>query len=585
MSFPEAQHHRMQVEVTFADVPQGTLEVMMSRTSPGRYAIHEFARNVYDVQIDDGTGAPLMVERPNPSQWNVPAHRGTVRVRYKVFGDALNGTHLAIDTTHAHLNIPPSLMWARGLEGRAVRVTFDAPAQWRAATQLHPTTDPRTFTAANLHYLVDSPIELSAFTLRSFTADREFRVALHHDGSDADADRFTASLQRIVREERAVFGELPPFEAPYTFISDFLPWAGSDGMEHRNSTILTDAVRLRIPDEHLGALSTAAHEFFHSWNVERIRPRSLEPFRLDAPNPSGELWFAEGFTSYYGPLVLQRTGLYVIDEYASRLGHVLDLVTRSPARKYRSAEDVSLLAQFVDAAVWTDPTNLDNNFLSYYDWGAAIGLGLDLSLRTRTDHKVTLDDYMRRMWQEFGRPEPAAEGTVARPYTTQDLRRVLADVSGDRAFADDFFDRFVHGRELVDYTPLLSRAGLVLRKRNPGRPWVGDLSLDFSDGTPRVAAPTTEDTPLYAAGLDREDELLTFDGVTITGPSRLDEAIQRRRPGDTVRVSIRRRGVAQELTLTVADDPRLQLVPVERTGRQLTAAERAFRSSWLASKQ
>ena len=299
----------MQVEVTFPDVPPGTLEVMMSRTSPGRYAIHEFARNVYDVQIDDGAGGPLGVERPNPSQWNVAAHRGTVRVRYKVFGDLLNGTHLAIDATHAHLNIPPSLMWARGLEARAARVTFDAPAQWKVATQLHPTPDPRTFTAGNLQYLVDSPVELSAFTLRTFNVDREFRVALHHDGSDADADRFAAALQKIVREARAVFGELPAFEAPYTFISDFLPWADSDGMEHRNSTILTEPARLRMPDEQLGALSTAAHEFFHSWNVERIRPRSLEPFKLDAPNPSGELWFAEGFTSYYGPLIMQRAGL------------------------------------------------------------------------------------------------------------------------------------------------------------------------------------------------------------------------------------------------------------------------------------
>jgi predicted metalloprotease with PDZ domain len=585
VSFPEAQHHRMQVEVTFPDVPPGTLEVMMSRTSPGRYAIHEFARNVHDVQVDDGAGARLGVERPNPSQWNVPAHRGTVRVRYKVFGDLLNGTHLAIDTTHAHLNIPPSLMWARGLEGRPARVTFDAPAQWKVATQLHPTADPRTFTAANLHYLVDSPIELSAFTLRTFTVDREFRVALHHDGSDADADRFTAALLRIVREARAVFGELPPFEVPYTFIADFLPWADSDGMEHRNSTILTDPARLRIPDEQLGALSTAAHEFFHSWNVERIRPRSLEPFKLDAPNPSGELWFAEGFTSYYGPLVLQRTGLYAIDEFAGRLGHMLDLVIRSPARKYRSAEEVSQFAQFVDAAVWADPTNTANSFVSYYDWGAMIGLGLDLSLRVRTDHKVTLDDYMRRMWQEFGRPAPPAEGMVARPYTMQDLRRVLADVSGDRAFADDFFDRFIQGREVADYAALLARAGLLLRKRSPGRPWIGDVSLDFSDGTPRIAAPTDEDTPLYTAGLDRDDELLAFDGIAVTGASRMEEAVERRRPGDNVRISIRRRGVAQELTLTIAEDPRLQLVPVERTGRQLTAAERAFRNAWLASKQ
>ena len=575
----------MQVEVTFTEVPPGTLEVMMSRTSPGRYAIHEFARNVYDVQIDDGAGVALGVERPNPSQWNVPAHRGTVRVRYKAFGDLLNGTHLAIDTTHAHLNIPASLMWARGLEGRPARVTFDAPAQWKVATQLHPTSDPRTFAAANLHYLVDSPTELSAFTLRTFTVDREFRVALHHEGSEADADRFAADLRSIVRESRGVFGELPPFEAPYTFIADYLPYAFGDGMEHRNSTILTEPARLRIPDERLAALSTAAHEFFHSWNVERIRPQSLEPFKLDAPNPSGELWFAEGFTSYYGPLILQRAGMYAIDEYAGRMGHALDLVTRSPARKYRSAEEVSRLAQFVDSAVWTDPTNVDNTFVSYYDWGAVIGLGLDLSLRARTNHTVTLDDYMRRMWQEFGRPAPPDEGMVARPYTVGDLRRVLAEVSGDRAFADEFFDRFIQGREVVDYAPLLARAGLILRKRNAGRPWIGDVSFDFTGGTPRIAAPTVEDTPLYNAGLDHGDELLAFDGVTVTGPSRLDEAVQRRRPGDIVRMSIRRRGIAQELTLTVAEDQRLQLVPVERTGRQPSPAERDFRQRWLGSKR
>ncbi len=585
LSFPEAQHHRMQVEATFPDVPAGALEVMMSRTSPGRYAIHEFARNVYDLRIDDGAGAPLVFERPNPSQWTVTAHNGTVRVTYKVFGDLVNGTHLAIDAKHAHVNIPAALVWARGLEGRAVQVTFDAPSAWKVATQLLPTPDARTFTAGNLDYLIDSPVELSAFTHRAFVVDREFRVALHHDGSDADADRFASALERIVREQRAVFGELPPFEAPYTFIADFLPWAASDGMEHRNSTVLTDPARLRVPDEQLGVLSNAAHELFHSWNVERIRPRSLEPFKLDGPNPSGELWFAEGFTSYYGALTMQRAGLSAIEEFAGRLGRMLDLVIRSPARKYRSAEDVSRFAQFVDSAVWTDPMNLENTYVSYYDWGAVIGLGLDLSLRVRTNHKVTLDDYMRRMWQDFGRASPSVQGTVARPYTMQDLRTVLADVSGDRAFADDFFDRFVQGREVVEYAPLLARAGFILRKRNPGRPWIGDVSFDFSNGTPSIAEPTIEDTPAYLAGLDREDELLSFDGVAVTGPMRLEEAVQRRRPGDRVRLSIRRRGISHELTLTVGEDPRLQLIPVERTGRALTSAERAFRSEWLDSRQ
>jgi predicted metalloprotease with PDZ domain len=585
VSFPEAQHHRMQVEVTFPDAPPGTLQVLMSRTSPGRYAVHEFAKNVYDVQIDDGSGRALPYGRAYPGQWDVTGHSGIVRVRYKVFGDRLDGTFLAVDANHAHINTPAALMWARGLEDRPVRVTFGGAPEWKVATQLKATADPRTFTAPNLYYLVDSPTELSSFTLRTFHVDGEFRIALHHDGGDGDADRFAAGVERIVREQRAIFGELPDFEAPYTFISDYLPHAEGDAMEHRNSTVLTSPGSLRDPSQRLGMLSTAAHEFFHSWNVERIRPRSLEPFRLDAPNPSGELWFGEGVTNYYEQLTMQRTGLADIDRLASQLGQTLDTVIRSPARKYRSAQEVSLLAQFVDQSVWLDPTNFVNHYLSYYTWGEAIGVGLDLSLRARTDHKVTLDDYMRRLWRDHGRPAPPAEGTVARPYTAQHLRDVLADISGDRGFADDFFDRFIEGRDIVDYQALLARAGLLLQKSDPGRPWIGSVTMDFSDGSGRVSAPTVEDTPAYIAGLDRGDVVVSCDGTAISGPATLQEVVQRRKPGDRVRLSIRRRGVTQDLTLVIEEDPRQHVVPVETTGRQLNPSERAFRTAWLGSKQ
>ena len=585
LSFPEAEHHRMQVEVTFPDLPPGTLHVLMSRTSPGRYAIHEFAKNVFNVQIDNGVGAPLPYERPGPSEWGVSDHSGAVRIRYKVFGDQVDGTFLGIDATHAHINMPAALMWARGLEERPVRVTFDGVAGWKVATQLKPTTDPRTFTAANLHYLIDSPAELSNFTLRTFRVDQEFRIALHHTGTDADADRFAAAVEKVVREERAVFGELPEFEAPYTFVADFLPYASADGMEHRNSTILTATASLGGPDQMLDMVGTAAHEFFHAWNVERVRPRSLEPFRLDAPNPSGELWFAEGFTTYYEPLMMQRSGLWSIGRVASHLGHMVDTVIRSPARKYRSAEEVSRFAQFVDQASWSDPTNFENTFLSYYTWGAAIGLGLDLSLRARTNHRVTLDHYMRRMWQDYGRARAPVEGSVARSYTLQDLREVLAEVSGDGAFASEFFDRYVHGRDVVDYQQLLSRAGLLLQKSSPGRAWIGPVALEFNEGVARISAPTIEDTPAYAAGLDRGDELLSFDGAAVSTPGRLEEGVQRRRPGDKVRMAIRRRGVVQDLTIAIGEDPRLHVVPAEQTGRQLTVPERTFREAWLGSQQ
>jgi predicted metalloprotease with PDZ domain len=588
LSFTAPEHHWMEVEVRFEDVPSGPLHVMMSRSSPGRYAIHDFARNVYNVQIDDGLGAALPVEQANPSEWDVSGHRGTVRVRYRVFGDTTDGTFVGIDSSHAHLNIPAALMWARGLEERAVRVIFEPPpgSGWKVATQLHPTNDPYIFTAANLSYLIDSPAEVSNFVIRAFQVGQErFEFALHHDGTDADADRMVQDVQRIVREEAAVFGELPPYEGgKYTFLADYLPAAQWDGMEHRNSTVMTSSGALRVPEDRLSLLGTVSHEFFHSWNVERIRPRALEPFNLEDANMSGELWLAEGFTNYYGNLVLQRVGLVGLTDMASDWGRALDAVIRSPARKYRSVVQMSRMAPFVDSTASANRTDLDNTFISYYTWGEVIALGLDLTLRERTGGAVSLDDFMRAMWTRYGKPGGAEEGVVGHPYTLDDARQCLAEISGDRAFADDFFRRYIEGREVVDYETVLGKAGLLLRKASPRRAWVGPLPLTFSRRTARVSAPTMEDTPAYAAGLDQDDEILFFDGEAIASATRMDEILQRHRPGDRVKVQIRRRGVLIDLVVTTQEDPRLELVPAE-VNRPLTTSERTLRDAWLRSRQ
>src|SRR5262245_14086319 len=234
VSFPAPEHRWMQVEATFADVPRsGALQLRMSRTSPGRYALHEFAKNVYDVNIRDGSGKTLTATRPDLHEWDVTGHDGTVVVTYRVFGDRTDGTYLSVDASHAHLNMPASLMWARGFEMRPVRIRFEQPAgrQWRVATQLYPTDDPLTFTAPNFHYLMDSPTEFSAFTLRTFSIPNTsgpaltFRIALHHDGTDAEADALARDAEKIVREEMAVFGEFPQYENnnTYTFLADYLP--------------------------------------------------------------------------------------------------------------------------------------------------------------------------------------------------------------------------------------------------------------------------------------------------------------------------------------------------------------------------
>ena len=581
----------MQVEVTLPDLPAGPLQLHISRSSPGRYALHEFAKNVFDVHVTDATGRALTPTRPNLHEWDVASHTDTVKVAYKVFGDRVDGTYLGIDATHAHINMPAALMWGRGLELRPVTVRFEPPAgtAWRVATQLLPGLDSQTFTAPNLQYLMDSPSEFSAFALRTFTVPDGtrspiFRVVMHHQGTDAELQMYTRDAEAIVREARRVFGAFPTFDGgTYTFIVDYLPWANGDGMEHRNSAILTSGNSLA---QARGSLAgNVAHEFFHAWNVERIRPASLEPFNFDDANVSGELWLAEGFTSYYEPLLLRRAGLMDLDDFARTLGAAVDTVTVSPARRLRTAEEMSQLAPLVDAATANDRTNLDNTFLSYYTWGEAIALALDLTLRVRSGGAITLDDFMRAMWKQFGTSGERVPGYVDRPYTMADARAVLASVSGDAAFAADFFARYIQGHDIIDYGGLLARAGLVLRSVNRGVAYAGDLRLQLVDGRTRVVAPVPVGSPAYEAGLEHDDVITTVAGKAVSGPEDFDAALVRQKPGAVLPISFLRRGTERSSTLRLVEDPRQELVPVESAGRPLTEAQRRFRAAWLGSNQ
>jgi len=584
LSFPEPQHRWMQVEATFPSLGPEPLELRMSVASPGRYSSHDFAKNVYDVEISGANGARLVPVRPDPDGWTVSGHGGSVTVRYKIFGDRVDGTYLAIDATHAHINMPAALMWARGLEDRSATVTFERPLDrpdWQVATQLFPGSTPLEFTAPNLQYLMDSPAEFGPGDLREFDVDgRRIRVALHHDGSDADADAFVKDVERIVRVQGRIFGEYPAFEpGHYTFLSDYLPYASGDGMEHRNSTVVTSSSSLRT--DRVGLLGTVAHEFFHAWNVERIRPRSLEPFNFERTNISSELWLGEGFTQYYGYLTLARAGLQDAAQTASRMNGFITSVAGNPAHEVRSPVEMSQMAAFVDGGTPVDRTNWATTFISYYSGGAAIALALDLTLRARSESAITLDHYMRAMWRHHGAPG-GRPGYVDRPYTLADAEARLAEVSGDQAFARDFFARFVHGTEVADYRSLVAHAGFVLQRSRPRRSWIGDLRFDQRGSTLRLSTAPAFGSPAHRAGLAQDDELQEMDGIALRTPSDLAEALERRAPGERAALRfVDRSGQATTATVVVEEDPALELVPVERAGGTLSEAQRRFRGAWL----
>lgn len=586
VSFPNAAHHEAEVQVTYREVPAGPLTVRMSRASPGRYAPHEFAVNVHGVSATDAEGDTLRVERADPHAWRVPAgHDGTVRFRYTVFGDHASGTYAGIDRSHAHLNMPAVFAYAPSLRQRAVRVRFRPPegSEWRAATQLVPAGGEMTFTAPDLEYFMDSPTELSDFRLRSWEAasggssgqTETIRLAVHDTAGAAAVDSFAVLARKVVREQRAIFGELPDFDhGSYTFIADYLPWVHGDGMEHRNSTILTSTHSLAEgPDGNAGTL---AHEFFHAWSVERFRPEDLQPFDFASPrrNMTDLLWFAEGFTSYYDDLTLRRAGILSTAEFARSMGGTVNAVLNGPGRRVRGAAEMSRMSPLVDGAAHVQRTNLENTYISYYTYGAALALGLDLALRARYDR--TLDDMMREVWRRHGR--------TGEPYDRVDLRRVLAEVTGDEAFAREFMREQVEGRELPDFATLLARAGLQLERTAPTEPWVGDPRLEPAESGVRVAGSVAAGTPLYGAGVSHGDRILRLAGDVVGTPGEFRESLARLDPGDEVEIRFSGRGSVLTRSLRVVPDPTIRIRPTEAAGAAPTAGQRAFRERWLGSK-
>jgi predicted metalloprotease with PDZ domain len=376
-----------------------------------------------------------------------------------------------------------------------------------------------------------------------------------------------------------LFGETARYDhGTYTFIADYLPWASGDGMEHRNSTILSSTASLGQAAS--GLLGTLSHEFFHSWNVERIRPKMLEPFNFFDASPSDALWFAEGFTSYYTSLFIHRAGLIPVADYARGLGGTVSAVTNTTARRYGSPMEMSLRAPFVDAAAAIDPTNFGNTFLSYYTWGSGVGLALDLSLRSRYPGK-DLDGYMRTMWQQFG---AGRQYDVPRPYTVDDLERTLGEYSGDADWARDFFARYIRRGDAPPYAELLARAGFVVEQANTTTPWIGGTPSSYSAQGGLIQQTTQVGSPLYEAGVEGGDRIVRIGAHAISSDTAWRAMAAAHKPGDTAPITFVQRGVERSAMLRFGTNPQLRVVPVEDNGGTLSEAQRGFRASWLGPR-
>lgn len=568
ISFPKAEHHEAKILVNFPEIGQDSLIVRMSRTSPGRYALHEFAKNVYGVKATNSKGEALVITRPDPYSWLITGHDGTVNLEYTLFGNRADGTYSQIDQSHAHLNIPATFMYAEGLEERPVEVTFETAThpEWKVATQLKH-VEGRKYSAPDLQYFMDSPTEISDHKVREFELNGQtIKFALHGPASEEEFDEYFAKVTEIVKQQKAVFGELPEFDfEKYVFLACYIPNASGDGMEHRNSTILTSTRPLGEGGME-GNIGTVAHEFFHAWNVERIRPQDLEPFDFTEADMSGLLWFAEGFTSYYTPLTLVRSGIITPEEYAEGLNGTFNYVWNSPAREYFNPVEMSYQAPFVDAATSVDPVNRENTFISYYSYGSMLGLALDLQLRQKGQN---LDEFMKILWEKYGKP--------GNPYTLQDLETTLADYAG-KDLASEFFSNYIYNSKMPDFENLFKTVGLKM-ERAPEKPFFG-ASVRKDDNGSYISGNPHKGSTAYTSGLSEGDRIISINGVVLKGDRSWEDEFSKFKPKDSVELEIERFGKKMKKSVILEADPTFIISIDESASPKAVKA----RKEWLSAK-
>lgn len=477
LSMPNPASHLFEVRLT-VETPQAVeaVDFQMPRWSPGRYAVFDFAKNVQEVSAATFCAPPafcdaamLPVTRLDTQTWRVfPGKARGVALSYKVFANDLSGTFSQLDARHANFNGGSIFMYVVGHKPDPVRLQINAPANWRIVNAATERADQREWLFPNYDILIDTPTEIAPdFTLEEFKVDgKTYRVMVHSFGDEKNRrPLLVQQIEKIVRAETALMGT-PDYDS-YLFMMHFDPTAPrGDGMEHLASTQIIGTRALGDNNALENAVDTAAHEFFHVWNVKRLRPVELGPWDFTRPLNTRSLWIAEGLTNYYGNLMQRRAGIWTEEQFLRALAGSIGSVENASGNRLISAEEASLIASFIDRTPHYQRTNLSETTVSYYAKGEVIGIVLDLLIRGKTGGRASLDDVMRRMYEEFYLRSPATTYYLrGRGYTGADFERTVSQVAG--VDMSEFFARHVRGTEPLPYEEAFAYVGLRLAK-TPG---------------------------------------------------------------------------------------------------------------------
>jgi predicted metalloprotease with PDZ domain len=479
IAMPHPASHLFEVQVDVTGV-KGTdhVDFQMPRWSPGRYAVFDFAKNVQEARAASlcppdvkCERAALRSERLDTQTWRV-ATKGAdgLSFFYKVFGDDLSGTFSQLDHRHANFNGGSVFVYVVGHKQDAATLKVEAPSGWKVINGRSTRAGQTEFRFPNYDELIDTPTEVAPdFNVQTFeVGGKTYRVVVHSFGDEGGLrDELVKQVERVVRAEVDTMGA-PEFEQ-YTFIFHFDPTAArGDGMEHLNSTQIVSTRALAERGVLEGTLGGAAHEFFHVWNVKRLRPAGLGPWDFTRPLVTKGLWIAEGFTNYYGKLSQRRAGLWDDERLLRSYGAEIGGIEESPGSKLTSAVESSLLAPFLDRASSDQRTNIQNTLVSYYPKGETLAVALDLLIRGRSKGRSSLDEVMRRAYEEFYlKSTNDSYYLKGRGYTVEEFEQLASRVAGFDL--SDFFRRHVYGVEPPPYDEALSYVGLrLVRAKEPG---------------------------------------------------------------------------------------------------------------------
>jgi predicted metalloprotease with PDZ domain len=521
MTKPWTHLLEIQMNVKWAQMPEH-VELKMPVWTPGSYLVREYARHVQDVDVKNAAGNSLAWRKINKNTWQVDtAGAHEIVATYKVYSNELTVRTNELNDQHGFWNNAAALFFIKDQLKAPATVTVAPYGNWRVATGLTAVAgQPNTFRAANYDILYDSPFEVSDFREISFDVEgKPHRVVFSGEGN-YDMPKVAADLAKIVDEAYKIFGEFGYDN--YTFIVNL---RGGGGLEHLNSTALQyNRFGFKPQSRYRNFLGLAAHEYFHNYNVKRIRPDALGPFDYENENYTRLLWFAEGGTEYYSNLLLLRAGLLTPKDYLDGKANTIKDLQTQPGRFETSLEDASFDAWI---KYYRQDENAVNNQISYYDKGEIVSMMLDLTIRSASGGARSLDDVMRTLYNDYFKK--------GRNYTPADIQQISETMAGKSL--DDFFRKYVRGTAEIELNPIVGPFGLQLveKSESADKAYIG-ASLTEESGRLTIRS-IAAGTPAYEQGLNTGDQIVAIDGYRAS-QSFLQSYLDERKPNDEVRLTI-----------------------------------------------